>query len=97
MSVSRSSRGVTSMENHGIEIPARSVKPPADPGFLQGADDALDAEQHDDDDHPREVDQAALQVAVEAAQVEHDGLVRLQPVAELLRVVEPARLDNLHR
>src|SRR5256885_16056013 len=56
MSVSRSSRGVTSMENHGIEIPARGVKPPADPGFLQGADDALDDEEHEEDDHEGEVE-----------------------------------------
>src|SRR2546423_4973312 len=56
MSVSRSSRGVTSMENHGIEILARSVKPSADPGFLQGADDALDDEEHEEDDHEGEVE-----------------------------------------
>src|SRR5256886_16018632 len=56
MSVSRSSRGVTSMENHGIEILARSVKPPADPGSLQGADDALDDEEHEEDDHEGEVE-----------------------------------------
>src|SRR2546423_14780163 len=56
MSVSRSSRGVTSMENHGIEILARSVKPSADPGFLQGADDALNDEEHEEDDHEGEVE-----------------------------------------
>src|SRR4029453_457765 len=59
MSVSRISRGVTSMENHGIEIAARSVKPPAaprDPRGLQGADDALDDEQHEEDDHEGQVE-----------------------------------------
>src|SRR4029450_2112274 len=45
----------------------------------------------------REVDQATLEIAVEAAQVEDDGLVGLQVVAELLRVVEAARLDDVYR
>ena len=45
----------------------------------------------------REVDQAALQVAVDALQVHDHGLVRLQPVADLLRVVEAVRLHDVHR
>ena len=44
----------------------------------------------------REVDQPALQVTVDALQVQDDGLAGLQPVADLLGVVEALGLHHVH-
>ena len=45
----------------------------------------------------REVDEPALQVAVDALQVQDDGLAGLQPVADLLGVVEALRAPSRAR